>query len=122
MKITPVQNPISFKYKSVLKTEWLKGNMPTVVKGIYGGKLKPCNVTLEHIKPHSKGGKTALNNLALAVDFNNWGRSNKPFKSVFSRIVFDEYCDQFKGIKLPNFDGDEYVKNLYKTVERELSK
>ncbi|MBQ2391369.1 MAG: HNH endonuclease [Clostridia bacterium] len=122
MKITPVKNPISFKYKSVLKSEWLKGNMPTVTKGIYGGELKPYNVTLEHIKPHSKGGKTELNNLALAIDINNWGRGDKPLKTFFSRIIFDQYCDQFKGIKLPDFDGDEYVKSIYKTVEEELSK
>ena len=32
---------IPFKYKSILKTEWLKGNMPTVKKGIYGGILTP---------------------------------------------------------------------------------
>ena len=118
MKITPVQNPIVFKYKSVLKSEWLKGNMPSVKIGIYGGKLKPYNVTLEHIKPHSKGGKTQLPNLALAVDVNNWGRGDKPFKMFFSRAIFDEYCDQFADIKLPDFDGKAYVEALRKTVER----
>lgn len=118
MIITPVKNPIVFKYKSILKTEWLKGNMPTVKKGIYGGELKPCNVTLEHIKPHSKGGKTELKNLALAVDVNNWGRSNKPFKWFFNKAVFEEYCSQFTDIKLPDFDGKVYIEALRKTVEK----
>lgn len=56
MKINQI-TPISFTYKSPLKTEWLKGNMPSVTHGIYGGILTKDNITLEHIKPHSKGGK-----------------------------------------------------------------
>ena len=123
MNVPKIQaNPVSFKYKSILKSEWLKGNMPTVKKDIYGSTLKPYNVTLEHIVPHSKGGKTNLANLALAVDVNNWSRSSKPFKNFFSRAIFDEYCDQFTNIKLPEFDGKKYVDALRKTVERVIKK
>lgn len=111
-------NGVNFGYKSPLKSEWLKGNMPSVKYGIYGGKLKPYNVTLEHIIPHSKGGKTELKNLALAVDINNWGRGDKPFNLFFSQIVFDKYIEQFKNIKLPDFDGNEYIKELTKTIKR----
>lgn len=120
MKIVPASNPISFKYSSPLKTEWQKGNMPTVKKGIYGGDLKPYNVTLEHIIPHSQGGKTELKNLALSVDYNNWMRGDKPFKKFFSRAIFDEYCDQFTNISLPNFDGKRYIKALRETIEEIL--
>jgi hypothetical protein len=119
MRITPLNN-LPFGYKSVLKTEWLKGNLPTVKYGIYGGKLKPYNVTLEHIRPHSKGGSTELANLALAVDVNNWGRSNQPFKLFFSRAIFDQYCEQFKDVVLPEFDGNKYIEALRKTVERAI--
>jgi hypothetical protein len=119
MKISALNN-INFGYKSILKSEWLKGNMPTVKYGIYGGELKPYNITLEHIKPHSKGGKTELKNLALAVDINNWARSNKPFRNFFSLAVFDQYCDQFTKIILPDFNGKEYIEALRKTVEMVL--
>lgn len=118
MRITPISNQISFKYSSPLKTEWQKGNMPTVTKDIYGSELKPYNVTLEHIIPHSQGGKTELSNLALAVDINNWARGDRPFKNFFSRATFEEYCDQFRKISLPNFDGKRYIEALRETVER----
>ena len=119
MKII-TNNPISFGYKSILKTYWLEGQLPTVQKGIYGGTLKPYNVTLEHIRPHSKGGTTALNNLALAKDVLNYGRGNRPFRMFFSRKVFDEYCDQFVNVKLPGLDGNKYIKALRETVEKAL--
>lgn len=112
---------IPFKYKSILKTEWLKGNMPSVTNGIYGGKLTKKNVTLEHIQPHSKGGKTELRNLALAVNVNNFKRSSKPLSTCLTRDMFETYCKQFEDIKLPDFDGKKYVIDLAKTVDRLLN-
>lgn len=112
---------IPFKYKSILKTEWLKGNMPSVTNGIYGGKLTQKNVTLEHIQPHSKGGKTELKNLALAVDVNNFQRSSKPLSTCLTRDMFETYCKQFEEVKLPDFDGKKYVIDLAKTVDRLLN-
>lgn len=112
--------PISFTYKSVLKTEWLKGNMPSVTHGIYGGILTKDNITLEHIKPHSKGGKTSLKNLALAVDENNFKRGSKPIGQFLTKEMFEQYIEQFKNIFLPDFNGKEYAENLTKTVERLL--
>lgn len=110
--------PISFTYKSPLKTEWLKGNMPSVTHGIYGGILTKDNITLEHIKPHSKGGKTSLKNLALAVDENNFKRGSKPIWQFLTKEMFEQYIEQFKNIFLPDFNGKEYAENLTKTVER----
>lgn len=120
MRIRPVDTT-PFKYKSVLKTEWLKGNMPSVKHGLYGGELTKKNVTLEHLKPHSKGGKTELRNLALAVDVNNFERSSKPLGTCLSKDMFEAYCKQFEDIKLPNFDGKSYIINLAKTVDRLLN-
>ena len=40
--------------------------MPSVKYGLYGGELNIDNVSLEHLKPHSWGGKTEWGNLALA--------------------------------------------------------
>ena len=111
---------ISFGYKSVLKTEWLKGNMPSVKLGLYGGELTKKNVTLEHILPHSKGGKTELPNLALAVNVNNWSRSNKPFKDYFDPEAINEYLEQFKEVDLPNFNGLKYIDGVTKVIKRIL--
>lgn len=113
-------NNISFGYKSILKTYWLEGKMPSVIHGFYGGKLTKDNITLEHIKPHSKGGRTALNNLALSVNIKNWSRGNSKLSNFFNIETFKEYCKQFEGIKLPDFNGDEYIKAITKTVERLL--
>lgn len=120
MKILPIKNPVVFRYKSVLKSEWLKGNMPEVRYGLYGGELTKQNVTLEHIKPHSKGGKTELSNLALAVDSNNFKRSSKPIGKYLTSEMFENYCKQFEDVKLPTFDGKKYIINLAKTVDRML--
>ncbi len=119
MKIGTINN-ISFGYKSILKTHWLNGDLPNVTKGFYGGDLTKDTVTLEHILPHSKGGRTILYNLALSKNTNNWARGNKPLSSVFSKEAFEIYCEQFKGVKLPYFNGDEYVKQITKTVEKLL--
>lgn len=119
MNIAHISN-ITFGYKSILKTHWLNGKMPSVTCGIYGGKLTKDNVTLEHIKPHSKGGKTSLNNLALSVCENNWKRGNQPISNFLTKENFDAYCEQFKGIKLPYFNGDNYIKEITKNVERLL--
>ena len=116
MKINPAQNPIVFGYKSILKTLWLKGELPTVKKGIYGGILKADIITLEHIKPKSKGGLTRLDNLALAIREFNELRGNKPLRFFLDKDVFTEYIEQFEQVQLSNFNGKEYVKNLIKTV------
>lgn len=120
MKINRLKPPISFTYKSPLKSEWLKGNMPEVKYGLYGGLLTKDNITLEHIKPHSKGGKTTLKNLALAVDENNFKRGSAPLWKFLTKEMFEQYIEQFKNIFLPDFNGKEYAENLTKTVERVL--
>lgn len=116
MKINFIK-PIAFQYKSPLKTEWLKGNMPTVTKGLYGGTLTKDNVTLEHLVPHSQGGRTTIKNLALAVDKNNFKRGAQPIENFLTKEMLDEYLEQFKNIKLPDFDGKRYIKSLQKLLE-----
>lgn len=107
---------IPFKYKSILKTEWLKGNMPTVKKGIYGGILTPENVSLEHVRCKCFNGKTELDNLALSTRQLNTLRGNHPLRFFLDKDKFIEYLEQFEKINLPKFNGKEYIKNLVKTV------
>jgi len=114
VKINPI-TPIPFK-KNVLKKEWLKGNLPTVQKGIYGGILTKDNISLEHVNCKCFGGKTKTFNLALATqEFNNL-RGNKPLKDFLNKDVFMQYLEQFEKVDLPNFNGIEYIKGLIKTV------
>lgn len=120
MKITPVKNPISFKYKSVLKSEWLKGNMPTVTHDMGGNRLTKGNCTLGHMQAHSKGGKTALNNLMLETKGYNMSKGNMPFSKFFDWGAFIKYCEQFEKIELPDFNGKEYIENITKTAQRLL--
>ena len=119
---TPLKtiNSLSFGYKSVLKKEWIKGHLPSVKKGIYGGELTKKNITIEHIVPHSKGGKTELSNLALAIDIKNNQRSNKPFKDYFDPVIFYEYVEQFKDVDLPNLNGLDYIEKVVRVVKRLL--
>lgn len=119
MKINPI-SPIIFGYKSNLKRLYIKGKLPEVIYGIYGGILTPKNVTIEHIKPRSFGGKTVLNNIALAVNKNNWNRGNKPLIGFYDEKIFQKYLEQFKGIELPNFSGNEYINNLINTINEAL--
>jgi hypothetical protein len=114
VKINPT-SPIVFK-KNVLKKEWLKGNLPTVQKGIYGGILTKDNISLEHVNCKCFGGKTKTFNLALATqEFNNL-RGNQPLKDFLNKDVFIQYLEQFEKVDLPNFNGIEYIKGLIKTV------
>ena len=116
------------RYSSILKTEYLRGNLP-VSKGLYGGKLTPTTVSLEHILPKSGTringkfvkGHTNLSNLALATRRNNSIRGNKPLKDFLTRQQADEYLSQFKGVKTPNgFNGDKYIEKVSKTIDRLL--
>ena len=110
--------PIAFGFKSVLKTEWQKGNLPKVTRDIYGDVLIKGQETIEHIIPKSKGGKSALSNYALANAGNNFRRSNFDLGSFTNTDIIKGYLKQFEGIELPNFNGDEYIKGLTKTLKK----
>lgn len=118
MKINPLC-PIIFK-KNVLKSEWLKGNLPTVQKGIYGGVLSKDNISLEHINCKCFGGKTKTFNLALATQELNNLRGNKPLKLFLDGENFIAYLKQFESVDLPNFNGMKYIEELIKTVIKVL--
>lgn len=109
-------NPITFGYNSPLKKLWRKGKMPSVTKGFYGDTLTQSNLSLEHLKPHSKGGKTCLSNLVLASKEKNQARSNFPIKEFFDKEKAIEYLNQFINIKLKDFNGNSYIKGIVKTL------
>lgn len=104
--------PISFKHKSIIKTLYKNGELPTIVKDIYGKELTADTVTLEHIIPKSKGGKSNLKNYALANAEDNFRRSSQDIMKHTTKANINEYLEQFAGIVKQGFDGDLYIKNI----------
>ncbi|MCQ2975145.1 MAG: hypothetical protein MJ211_10115 [Bacteroidales bacterium] len=112
-----------FGYSNILKTLYQQDKLP-IEKGFYGEKLTKDTVSLEHLKPHSQGGKTKLNNLVLADKFKNNQRSNKPLKEFFDPKKAKEYLDQFVNLIVPYnekgvkkvFDGNKYIQEVTETI------
>lgn len=115
----PKPYPITFGYTNILKTLYQKGKIKPKY-GIYGDKLTKDTVSLEHIVPKSKGGKTELYNLALASQRMNNARGNKPIKDFLTAENLTRYIEQFMNIKIPEFDGVKYVKELLKSINKAL--
>ena len=110
---------IVFGVSHLLKTHYLKGELP-IKKGLYGGTLTRDNVSLEHIIPKSKGGRTELYNLALATKYQNNKRSSRPLKECLTQEQADEYLSQFRDVRLPDFNGDKYAYIVGKKIKRLL--
>lgn len=111
----PTDN-ITFGYKSPLKTLYKKGKFPKVEYGFYGEKLTKKNVTLEHLKPISQGGKTKIENLVLVSANKNQERGVRPLEEMFSWANAGRYFQQFKDVKVDDFDGNKYIKSIVKTI------
>lgn len=109
-------NP-SFGYSSPLKTLYLKGDLP-VKYGFYGDRLNTKNVSLEHLLPRSKGGKTELSNLVLASKEKNQIRGNQPLSKFINLEALQIYVNQFRNIKRDNFNGNAYIKGILNTITR----
>lgn len=110
-------NSVSFGYSHPIKTAYKKGLLPTVKKGIYGKKLTPKTVSLEHITPHSLGGKTVEENLFLADKFENSRRGVKPIEEFITKKSLLEYLEQFIDVKNKYIDGNRYIKKILKRFE-----
>ena len=114
--IQPIKlTTIAFGYKSKLKTEFKNGNIP-LEKGFYGGKLDKKNVSLEHCKAHSKGGKSQLTNFVLATAQNNNKRGNSDIFQFATEENTQAYFEAFENIDIGNIKGTDYLKGLAKTL------
>ena len=113
---------VSFGYKWYVKDLWREGKLPTVTKGIYGDVLSKENLSVEHLLPKSKGGKSSDLNFALASKRNNNARGNMPLVDFASKDTLLEYLEQFKGIFVKKghrrFNGDKYADGIKKTVKK----
>lgn len=116
MKIQLIQpNSPTFGYSHPLKTLWRKGKLP-VKYGFYGDRLTQKNVSLEHLKPFSEGGKTELNNLVLASKEKNQDRGNADIRNFANIETTIKYLSQFIDVKINDFDGNKYINGIIKTL------
>lgn len=111
-------NPISFGHKWLVKTLWRKGKLPSVTKGFYGDQLTQKNVTVEHLRPLSKGGRTERCNLVLASDIKNNNRGNNDIRTIANLDTVRQYLAQFIGVKLPEFNGYKYIEEVTRTLKK----
>lgn len=113
-----ISSTITFTaYNSELKSLFKKGKMPSVTRGIYGDPIDVDSVSLEHLEPHSLGGKTEISNLALANKFKNSKRGNNPLHWFLNWSMLEEYLSQFN-FKIKGFNGFAYQDKIRKTCRR----
>ena len=112
-----LQQP-TFQYSNELKTLFRKGLLPTVQVDVMGNKLTKKNVTLDHIIPKSKGGKNVTGNYMLAEKKFNWGRGNAPLTDWATYTGILRYLNQFAGVRVRNFIGNNYIAEVLKTLEK----
>ena len=108
-------NSVTFKYNHPLKTLWKQGKLPQVKIGLYNNKLTKKNISLEHELPVSKGGKSILENYALASREANSERGNDDIKKFLTVGMIHNYLIQFinlivKRDKEVVFDGNKYIQ------------
>ena len=108
---------VNFEHKWSVKNMWKKGQLPTVKYGFYGDVLTIKNVSIEHLKPVSKGGKTELKNLVLASKEKNNIRGNDDLSLYVQKDNVDTYLGQFKGIKVRGFDGNKYIELVLRQLK-----
>lgn len=103
---------VVFGYSSPLKRAWDKGALPNVTHGLSGQKLTKENRTVDHLLPHSKGGRTTLDNLVLETREFNQDRGCTPIEKLVTIEMLRKYLKQFEGQYNKYFDIDAYVQGI----------
>jgi hypothetical protein len=107
-----------FGYTNELKTLFKKGLLPMVKVDAGGNKLTKKNVTLDHIIPRSKGGKSITGNYMLAEKTFNSNRGADPLTDWATMEGIIKYLNQFIGVRVGNFIGNNYITEVLRTLER----
>ena len=120
MIITPIEpKQPSVGYHNIIKTLYKKGKL-SVNYGFYGDRLTKKNVTLEHLLPISQGGKTELSNLVLSSANKNQERGVRPLSEMLQWDCVGKYLEQFRNVKIKDFDGNDYIQKILKTINKLL--
>lgn len=107
--------PITFGNKSILKTEFDRGNIP-LKRDITGHKIKRRESSLDHTIPKSKGGKSDLYNYTIMNPIANNKRGNKPIKQFIDLESLIEYISKMLDVKTMDLDGVNYIKGWLKNL------
>ena len=121
MQVPPIntnKNNPTFGYSNILKTAYKQGLLPTVRYGFYGSRLNPKNVTLEHVKPKSQGGKSCIANYVLATKENNSLRGNEDINKVVNKADVLRYLYQFKDVVIKRFNGNKYIAMVVQSLKK----
>lgn len=116
-RVDTTKPQVTFTYSNILKTLYKRGKLPSVKYDISGRRLTKKNATLDHIKPKSQGGKSVLSNYMLATDEFNSLRGAKPITDFLTVEGLSRYINQFIGVIVDGFNGNEYVKMILKTID-----
>ena len=116
MQVSPVSIS-EIIFRSQIKKLYKKGKVP-IKYGLYGEILTKDNVSDEHIICKCFGGTNDLSNIALTSKEKNNARGNQPIELFITMGLLRQYLNQFKDIKLKDFDGNSYIKGIRKTFTR----
>lgn len=107
--------PIHFGYKSPLKDLYKQGKLKGL-KSFSGEELK--NVSLDHIKPKSKGGKNEIGNYVLTNQKENADRGNRNIDYYIEKNQQGmlDYIEWFETHKIEGFDCIGYIRKVIKTI------
>lgn len=113
---------ITFGYNNVIKDLFREDKLPEVRFGIYGDRLTKENVSLEHLRPYSKSGKSKLSNFALASKQKNNIRGNEDIRKFLTPEMAKNYLKQFVGIETVSksgtkFNGNNYIDMIISTLK-----
>lgn len=113
---------VSFGYSNIIKTLYKRNKLPSVRFGFYGDELTKRTVTLEHLKPKCKGGRTELCNLVLASANKNQERGTRPLKEVLNWENVGKYLEQFRNVHVDKFNGNMYIEMILRTINAEMGR
>ena len=113
--------PIHFGYRSELKTLYRQGKLKGL-KSFSGQEL--TQVSIDHIKPKSRGGKSDLGNYVLTNQQENSERGSKNIDFYLEKNLKGaiEYINWFWTHKVEGFDCIGYVNRIIKAINAESEK
>ena len=114
-----INNNIAFgSHRSILKTLWKKGLLPTVKRGFYGDILTRENVTLEHLSTFSRTHSSRFDNLVLASAAKNHTRGSEPLWKIIDIEHAKNYLKQFVDVHVSElFDGNKYISMITRKLK-----
>lgn len=115
-------NCVSFEgYNCQLKKLYRKG-LVKIEWSFYGGKLNPKKFSVEHVIPKSRGGKSAQFNYVFCNTDQNSYRGNDPLKDYIDWDAAAKYLEQFRDVKVNDFDGNKYIEDVIHSIQEAIEK